>query len=157
MHALLIALVLSQTVYEWTDSKGIQHFTDDLQSVPKGAKVRTTKGADVTVVPASPQPAPSTTDVKRSGVNTCDVARAQISELEQQRERQRQDLSRLREAEAAKCREQLAVRGHGSYAQCSAGIEQRVNEQTSMQDKSVETQLEALRESLRRAQVEGCR
>lgn len=155
MYALLAALVLSQTVYEWTDSKGIQHFTDDLQSVPKGVKVRTTTGSDVTVVPAAPQP--KATAPKASGVDTCGVARAKISELEQLRDKQKQDVVRLHEAEAAKCREQLAIRGHGSYARCGAGIEQRVNDQTSAQDKNVETQLEAARDSLRRAQVDGCR
>ena len=46
MHALLVALILSQTIYEWTDSNGVQHFTDDASQVPKSARVRTTTGSD---------------------------------------------------------------------------------------------------------------
>ena len=45
---LLLALVIAQaTVYVWTDKEGVEHFTDDLASVPRGVKVRTTEGAPI--------------------------------------------------------------------------------------------------------------
>jgi hypothetical protein len=34
--ALLVAALLGQTIYEWTDSRGEVHFTDDKSSIPKG-------------------------------------------------------------------------------------------------------------------------
>lgn len=59
MLPLLTALLLSQaTIYSWTDKKGVQHFTDDLSSIPKGVKVRTTEGDVVSRIesePAKPQ------------------------------------------------------------------------------------------------------
>jgi hypothetical protein len=52
---LLLSLLLStvagaQVIYTWTDSEGVQHFTDDPKNAPKGVKVATTEGAHVNVV-----------------------------------------------------------------------------------------------------------
>ncbi len=49
MSPLLLALVIvaQSTVYVWTDKDGLEHFTDDLASVPRGVKVRTTEGAAI--------------------------------------------------------------------------------------------------------------
>ena len=49
MSPLLLALVIvaQSTVYVWTDKQGVEHFTDDLASVPRGAKVRTTEGTAI--------------------------------------------------------------------------------------------------------------
>ena len=48
MSPLLLALLITQsTVYVWTDKSGHEHFTDDLNSIPRGAKVRTTQGAEI--------------------------------------------------------------------------------------------------------------
>lgn len=49
MSPLLVAfLILAQsTVYVWVDKDGAEHFTDDLASVPRGAKVRTTEGVAI--------------------------------------------------------------------------------------------------------------
>ena len=47
--ALLVAALLGQTIYEWTDSRGEVHFTDDKSSIPKGAKVKTTEGEELTI------------------------------------------------------------------------------------------------------------
>lgn len=48
MLAVLLSLSLAQaTVYVWVDKAGVEHFTDDPGSIPKGAKVRTTEGVTV--------------------------------------------------------------------------------------------------------------
>ena len=59
----LSAAVGAQTpkIYRWTDKKGEVHYTDDLSSVPKGAKAETTEGEELMVEPpkpARPTPAP---------------------------------------------------------------------------------------------------
>jgi hypothetical protein len=59
---LLLALLVTQaTVYAWTDKAGVEHFTDDLSTIPKGAKVRTTDGADISYVLADEPKAPADT------------------------------------------------------------------------------------------------
>jgi hypothetical protein len=51
MSPLLIALLVTQaTIYAWTDKAGVEHFTDDLSTIPKGVKVRTTDGADISLM-----------------------------------------------------------------------------------------------------------
>ena len=51
MSPLLLAFVLAQsTVYVWTDKSGLDHFTDDLTSIPRGVKVRTTQGAEISSI-----------------------------------------------------------------------------------------------------------
>ncbi|MDP1824642.1 MAG: DUF4124 domain-containing protein [Archangium sp.] len=48
MSPLLLALMIAQsTIYVWTDKTGAEHFTDDLNSIPRGVKVRTTEGAQI--------------------------------------------------------------------------------------------------------------
>jgi hypothetical protein len=48
---LLLALLVTQaTVYAWTDKAGVEHFTDDLSTIPRGVKVRTTDGAEISVL-----------------------------------------------------------------------------------------------------------
>lgn len=48
MLAVLLAAIVSQaTVYVWVDPAGGEHFTDDASSIPRGAKVRTTEGVEV--------------------------------------------------------------------------------------------------------------
>jgi hypothetical protein len=57
--ALLVAALLGQTIYEWADSRGEVHFTDDKSSIPKGAKVKTTEGEEINTIEAPPcRPAP---------------------------------------------------------------------------------------------------
>lgn len=48
----------AQTIYRWTDKKGEVHYTDDRSTVPPGAKLETTEGEELMVVPAPP-PAPN--------------------------------------------------------------------------------------------------
>lgn len=61
MPFALTLLLLSQ-IYRWTDARGEVHYTDDASTIPRGAKVQTTDGEDVTVVPSPP---PSTRAVTR--------------------------------------------------------------------------------------------
>ncbi len=60
--ALLWSTVASaQAVYTWVDKEGETHFTDDPSTAPKGAKVHTTEGVELSNVPAertAPRPAP---------------------------------------------------------------------------------------------------
>jgi hypothetical protein len=43
----LLLLVVQAQVYSWTDKSGVEHFTDDLKAVPRGVKVRTTEGTEI--------------------------------------------------------------------------------------------------------------
>lgn len=57
MRTLAALLLLStaanaQTIYRWTDKKGEVHYSDDMSTVPKGAKLETTEGEELMVVPA---------------------------------------------------------------------------------------------------------
>jgi hypothetical protein len=49
---VLLCAVLSQAIYVYTDASGQTHYTDNLQSVPKGAKVKTTQGQALSVINA---------------------------------------------------------------------------------------------------------
>lgn len=158
MHALLVALVLSQTIYVWTDAKGVEHFTDDQSTIPKNVKVRTTEGTELNVVSSekakTATPAPTTT---KSGSTNCDAARAQVTALEKKRADQVAAQTQLRETEAKSCQQILATRGQGDYARCTAGVEQRVQAASTSQERDTSTQLDAARETLRKAQLDGCR
>lgn len=160
MHALLVALVLSQTVYVWTDAKGVEHFTDDQSTIPKGAKVRTTEGTELNVVSSDKSDGKKTTvvaPVPKSTPTNCDAARARVTELEKKRADQAIAQNQLRDAEAKQCQQILAMRGQGDYARCTAGVEQRVQATASTSERDMSTQLDAARETLRKAQVDGCR
>lgn len=159
MHALLVALILSQTIYEWTDSNGVQHFTDDASQVPKSARVRTTTGSEVTVVPATKRDAstPVVVTPKPPASDTCDAALAKQKDLEKQRDAVKADAPRLRDAESVRCHELLATQGQGGFARCAAGVEARVTEQLAVKEKALTQQLEATKDELRKAQLSGCR
>lgn len=63
MRSLAAALLCSsaaaaQTIYRWTDKQGEVHYSDDRSGVPAGAKLETTEGEELMVVPAPPRAAP---------------------------------------------------------------------------------------------------
>jgi Domain of unknown function (DUF4124) len=55
---VLLVLVLqasaaaAQTIYTWVDRNGATHFTDDPSTAPRGVKVRTTEGAELSHISA---------------------------------------------------------------------------------------------------------
>ncbi|MBX7098004.1 MAG: DUF4124 domain-containing protein [Myxococcaceae bacterium] len=55
--ALFASAASGQTVFRWEDPDGTVHYSDSMQGVPKGVKVSTTTGADITSVPTPPAPA----------------------------------------------------------------------------------------------------
>lgn len=59
MSPLLLVLLVQAHVYSWTDKSGVEHFTDDLKSVPKGVKVRTTDGAEISRIENEVKKAPA--------------------------------------------------------------------------------------------------
>ncbi len=73
MRTLAALLVFStaasaQSIYRWTDKRGEVHYTDDASTVPKGAKLETTEGEELMVVPAPPlSVTPKTIEVRRAG------------------------------------------------------------------------------------------
>ncbi len=77
MRTLAALLLLSstanaQTIYRWTDKKGEVHYTDEVSTVPKGAKLETTEGEELMVVPAPPPSATTPKTVERP------IAKAQM-------------------------------------------------------------------------------
>lgn len=64
MRFILLTLTLlaageamaQKAIYKWTDKDGTSHFTDDVKYVPKGIKVETTVGDDLSLAYATPDP-----------------------------------------------------------------------------------------------------
>jgi hypothetical protein len=52
-HAVLI--VLSQTIYTWTDSRGTVHYTDDPTTIPANVKAKTTDGDELSHTGPTPK------------------------------------------------------------------------------------------------------
>jgi hypothetical protein len=155
MLPLLLAALLSQTVYEWTDAKGGVHYTDDRASIPSNAKkVRTTAGEEVTVMKLTPTPTTSAEPATPTR-NTCDELKAKVASLETQRDALFKAYeARLSEAQA-QCRSQLATHGQGAYAQCVSSTAARAG--AAPDDSSLKKDIDDAKEALRRAQVGGCR
>lgn len=82
---LLVALLVTQaTVYAWTDKAGVEHFTDDLASIPKGVKVRTTEGAEIGVVKSDdPKPDPKSKPLEQPVAAPVEPGPAAPSDAEQ--------------------------------------------------------------------------
>jgi hypothetical protein len=57
--ALAAAPASAQTIYRWTDAKGVVHYSDDASNAPKGVKVETTGGAELVEVKATKTPGQS--------------------------------------------------------------------------------------------------
>lgn len=168
--ALLLSLLAGQTIYEWIDSKGESHFTDNPSTIPRDAKRRTTEGAELMVasptaaagprpdggvpraVPKAPPPAPVTPGA--SGPDSCVRVREQISQLERQQEALKTDFAQVQERENLQCQEVLRLSGQPDFARCMAS---RSKAPSPGQGAWLQKQLEAAQESLRRAQQDGCR
>lgn len=168
---LLLSLLSGQAYYEWVDQHGESHFTDDPGSIPANAKRRTVEGMeqprradpvrvdagapgrnDGGVQSAAPvRPAPPTVSPP-TGPDSCERARKKVASLEAAVERGKAYTAEREKAQADRCMAQLQRFGQGAYAQCMATRQQGIDTRdTAGRD------LEAAREELRRAQVDGCR
>ena len=155
MLPLLVAALLSQTVYEWTDAKGGVHYTDDRASIPSTAKkVRTTAGDDVSVMKLSADPAPAQTPATPVK-NVCEEFKARVAALESQRDALFKAYEARLSAAQADCSGRLATHGQGAYAQCVASAKARAG--TPPDDTVLKKDIDDAKEALRRAQVSGCR
>jgi len=156
MLTLLLAALLSQTVYEWTDAQGGTHFTDDRSTIPSNAKkVRTTAGRDVTVLKMSDSPKPAPVDAQPTPAkNTCDELKKKIASLEAQRDAMfRAYEARVSEAQA-QCQATLVTHGQGAFAQCVASTSSRAG--PAPDDATFKKDLDDTKDALRRAQIGGC-
>jgi phage I-like protein len=156
MLTLLLAALLSQTMYEWTDAQGGAHFTDDRSTIPSNAKkVRTTTGQDVTVLKMSDSPKPAPVDAQPVATkNTCDELKKKIVSLEAQRDAMfRAYDARVSEAQA-QCRATLVTHGQGAFAQCVASTNSRTG--PTPDDATINKAINDTKDALRRAQVGGC-
>ncbi len=92
---------MQSAVYSWTDKAGVEHFTDDLTSIPRGVKVRSTEGAEISRIDSdltrNPRPAVAA-QVSEPAVPTTSEqawralfreARTKVSELEEEIESDR--------------------------------------------------------------------
>ena len=159
MNALLLALavVTGQTMYEWIDSSGESHFTDDASTIPKGAKRKTLDGLpEVSRMPTDRR-APTTTPAPKqppraAGPDSCQRALIEISKLESQLSQNGVATPEDEKRVMADCEK---PRRHGDasvYAQCIASRQARVDKGRELQQRLAEA-----RENHRRAQVDGCR
>ncbi len=54
-----LALILAQAVFVWVDKAGVEHYTNDRSSIPRGAKVTQTEGDEIsTIEVGAPSPGP---------------------------------------------------------------------------------------------------
>jgi hypothetical protein len=158
LRALIITLALGQ-IYEWVDSKGESHFTDDVSTIPKGVKRRTTEGtAPVVETQTAPKsaPAPAQPNVQKPAApDLCVAAKARVADLERELE-----AAKAAEAKAAQtpsdCQALLRTQGQPAYARCIRFPDKTLAKPAPAQSPRIEIQLERAREDLRRAQVDGC-
>lgn len=162
MRSLLLFALLGQ-VYVWTDGSGGTHYTDDRASIPKGVKVRTTDGDEVSVMPTGgrARDAGVATARQREVVVTCEVARAQVGRVEARLEAAKKNAEQALLNWNGDCQTVLNLHGDAAYAQCMAGG-RRSRRSPQPPDPAVATapierELEQARDALRRAQVGGCR
>src|SRR5207248_4819906 len=68
MLALPLVLICAAQMYEWTDSSGVQHFSD--QPPPAGVKAKITEGVELTEMGApAPTPAPQQPEIEQPAEN----------------------------------------------------------------------------------------
>lgn len=157
LRALVVLLSLGQTVYEWTDSKGQQHYTDDASSIPPGSKRR--------VMPAGPAKVEAT--AKRAGdagsddadggrVDACAEARDRIAALEGLLRLKTSRSTESDERAFQRCNEYALRLGPAGISLCHIGHPEDFAGIDGGEDE-LKSRLETERDALRRAQVRGCR
>lgn len=150
---LVVALLSGQTIYEWVDSKGQSHFTNDPGSIPSGARRRTTTGEELTVTPSAGKgDAGVVAPAASPAPETCGPARAKVAQLEKQLADSRGASAEVEERESQRCQEVLRLQGHGGFAQCMAS-----RTQAGPPSEAAQKELEVARDALRKAQISGCR
>jgi Domain of unknown function (DUF4124) len=156
MHALLLSLALSQTVYEWIDSKGESHFTDDVSTIPKGAKRRTTEGtAPVVETKSTPsKPATAKPVVAAPAPDKCAAAQARVADVERRLGAARATAAQAaQQKDATSCQALLRTHGQPAYAQC---MMKQSEPAAPSAIPALEQELEQAKEALRRTQIDGC-
>lgn len=152
--ALVVALLSGQVIYEWVDPRGQSHFTNDPGSIPTGAKRRATSGEALTVTPAVAKvDAGVVAPVVEQAPDTCGPARSRVAQLEKQLEDSKSVPDQVQERESKRCQEVLMVQGQGGFAQCMATRTQA----GGTAREAAQKELEAARDTLRKAQISGCR
>lgn len=81
----------------------------------------------------------------------CELARQQLVQLEQALREQQASAEEERQRQAQACQALLNTHGQGAWASCQASRSE------PGVDASLQEQVEAAREALRRAQIGGCR
>ncbi len=162
MTSLMILALLAQ-VYVWTDASGGTHYTDDRSTIPKGVKVRTTEGDELSVITpdARARDAGVSSPRRLEEVDTCAAAREQVSRVEARLDAAKKKTEQARLTWNGDCLSVLNLHGDAAYAQCMAGG-RRSRRSPQSPDPAVvtapiERDLEQARDGLRRAQVAGCR
>lgn len=156
--ALALSLTLSQTMYEWTDAKGETHFTDDKGSIPRGAKVKTTEGGDVTTMEEVKTPSPSRPDKRNKGgeVDTCARAKKKVDALELKLAKSKQEYELAQLRYDGKCAEIASRFGAAEEARCLRRGRKSVTPPTP-NDAALRAEYAGANDELRKAQVSGCR
>ena len=153
---LALTLALGQTMYEWVDAQGESHFTDDLASVPKGVKVRTTDGADISTIESSPPPTkPAPTPQKPSSVDTGALARSKLERLQARLDdaKKKHELALLRyDGQCAEIRTRF---GADEEARCLKRGRKAAAVPAPTYG-ALEKEVEQAQDAYRRAQVSGC-
>ena len=162
---VLIAALLGQTVYTWTDAQGEEHYTDDPSTIPKGVKAKTMAQGEVEPVRAAPEPAPSPAPATRpkraddspdAGAgkpkeNSCVRAKKALADAEAEVEEARKASA---EPPSRDCQEVLNTLGHAAYAQCMAARKTATDPARALA--TAQRRLDEAKDALRRAQVAGC-
>lgn len=166
---VLVAALLGQTVYTWTDKNGEEHFTDDPSSIPKGVKAKTMQPGEVETVRSSDEPSPSPTaaaPLAAAPLAAADAGAPDAGLPEDTCEKARKAIAQAQAAlDAAKkaavtpsqrnCQEALNTLGPMGYAQCmNRSPDAKEGER---QVASAQRRLDDAKDDLRRAQAAGCR
>lgn len=158
--ALLLAALLGQTVYTWTDADGAVHFTDNRASIPRGVKVKELPSRDAgTVQPSSPAARPTVTAALDAGtldagappVDTCAKARAAVDAAQASLDAEKKSAAAPRENN---CQAMLNTLGPAAYAQC---MQASPDDRPQRAVEAAQRKLDLAQDDLRRAKAAGCR